>query len=58
MLAAEAMRLAAHEALVPTALLSAVDPAWPTIAGDRVFDSQRDGDVDGGVRVVGRPARR
>jgi hypothetical protein len=40
MLAAEAMRLAAYEALVPTERLADADPIWPTMAGDRVFDSQ------------------
>ena len=40
MLAAEAMRLAAYEALVPTDRLADANPVWPTLAGDRVFDSQ------------------
>ena len=40
MLAAEAMRLAAYEALVPSGQLLQAVPVWPTIAGDHVFDSQ------------------
>ena len=40
MLAAEAMRLAAYEALVPSDRLLQETPVWPTMAGDHVFDSQ------------------
>ncbi|MCQ0986405.1 hypothetical protein [Jiella marina] len=39
MLTAEVLRLAAHEALLPTAALEA-QGGFPTIAGDRVFDSR------------------
>ncbi|ORE90997.1 hypothetical protein [Aurantimonas sp. 22II-16-19i] len=39
MLTAEAMRLAAYEALCPTAALAA-GTGFPTLAGDRVFDSR------------------
>lgn len=39
MLTAEAMRLAAYEALCPTTALAA-GTGFPTLAGDRVFDSR------------------
>lgn len=37
-LSTTALRLAVIEALAPTALFTAVDPAWPTLLGPRVLD--------------------
>lgn len=37
-----ALRIAAREALLPSSMLGAVVPNWPTIAGPRVYDSRLD----------------